>query len=106
MSFKQTMMTKTQDTALSYAEMLKMRLNLIVKTVFKQIKHEITILQCECSSLNKKEIKSAKIVKMMNTKIEDNDKKKMIAARKLLSKDIVLMLNSAEIKTHMMKKTD
>ncbi len=39
-------------------------------------------------------------------KIEDNDKRKMIAARKLLSKDIILILNSAEIKTHMMKKTD
>ena len=64
------------------------------------------ILQCECSSLNEKEIKLTKIMKTMNTKIEDNDKKKMIAARKLFSRDIVLMLNSAEMKTHMMKKTN
>ena len=42
----------------------------------------------------------------MNTKIENNDKKKMIAARKLFNENIVLTLNSAETKTHMMKKTD
>ena len=105
-SLKQTTMTKMQDTAFSYTEMLKMRLNLIVKAVFKQIKHEITILQHECSFLNEKEIKSAKIVKIMNTKIEDNDKKKIIAARKFLSKNIVLILNSAETKIYMIKKTD
>ena len=106
MSLKQTMMTKMQDTVFSYVEMLKMKSNLIVKTVFKQIKCKITILQHECSSLNREEIKSAKIVKTVNTKIEDNDKKKMIATRKLFNEDIVLMLNSAEMKTHMMKKTD
>ena len=42
----------------------------------------------------------------MNTKIEDNDKKKMIAARKFFSKNIMLTLNSAEMKTQIMKKTD
>ena len=42
----------------------------------------------------------------MNTKIKNNDKKKIIAARKLSSKDIMLMLNSAETKNHMMKKID
>ena len=106
MLLKQTMMTKTQDMTFSYAKMLKMRSNLIVKAVFKWIECKIMILQYECSSLNEKEIRSAKIVKMMNIKIENNDKRKMIAARKFFSKDIVLMLNSAEIKTHMMKKTD
>ena len=42
----------------------------------------------------------------MNTKIENNDKRKMIAARKFFSKDIVFILNSVEMKIHMMKKTD
>ena len=64
------------------------------------------ILWHKCSSLNREEIKLAKIVKIMNTKIEDNDKRKMIAVKKLFSKNIVLMLNSAEMKIHMMKKTD
>jgi len=104
--FKSTMMTKTQDAVFSYAEMLKMRSNFIIKTVFKQIKQEITILQHECLSFNRKKIKSAKIMKIMNTKMRDNSKKKMITARKLLNENIVLILNSAEIKNHMMKKTD
>jgi len=64
------------------------------------------ILCHKCSFFDKEEIKSANIIKTVNMKIEDNDKRKMIAARKLLSKDIILILNSAEIKTHMMKKTD
>ena len=37
MSFRQTMTTKMQDTAFSYAEMLKMKSNLIIKAVFKWI---------------------------------------------------------------------
>ena len=41
----------------------------------------------------------------MNIKIEDNDKKKMIAAGKFLNRDIMLTLNLAEMKTHMIKKT-
>ena len=45
-------------------------------------------------------------MKTMNTKKRDNDKKKIITARKLFSRDIVLTLNSAETKNHMMKKTD
>ena len=64
-----------QDRAFSYTEILKMRSNFIVKIVFKWIKHEIMILWCECSFFNEKEIKSTKIVKIMNIKIEDNDKK-------------------------------
>ena len=42
----------------------------------------------------------------MNTKIENNNKKKMITARKFFNKNIVFILNSVEIKTHMMKKTN
>ena len=42
---KQTTTMKTQDTAPSYAEMLKIGLNSTVKTVLKQIEHKITILQ-------------------------------------------------------------
>ena len=72
---KQIMIIKTQDTIFNYAKMLKMKSNLIVKIVFKWIKHEIMILWCECSFFNEKEIKSTKIVKIMNIKIEDNDKK-------------------------------
>ena len=106
MLLRQIMMTKTQDTAFNYAKILKMRSNLIIKAVLKWIKHEIMILWYECSSLDREEIKSAKIVKTMNTKIKDNDKEKMIAVRKLLSEDIILMLNSVETKTHMIKKTD
>ena len=64
------------------------------------------ILQYKYLSLNKKKIKSVKIIKTVNIKMKNNDKKKMIAVRKLLSKNIVLMLNSAETKNHMMKKTD
>ena len=105
-SFRSTTMTKTQDAAFNYAEILKMKSNLIIKIVLKWIECKITILWHEYSSLNRKEIKSAKIVKTVNTKIENNDKKKMITARKFLSRDIVLTLNSAETKTHMMKKTD
>ena len=103
---KQTTTTKMQDMTFNYAEMLKMRSNLIVKAVLKQIKHKIMILQHEYSSLNREEIKLTKIVKMMNTKIENNNKKKIITARKLFNKNIVLMLNSIEMKIHMMKKTD
>jgi len=64
------------------------------------------ILCHECSSLDRKEIKSANIMKTVNMKIEDNDKKKIIVIKKFFSKDIILMLNLAETKTHMMKKTD
>ena len=42
----------------------------------------------------------------MNTKIEDNDKKKMIAARTFFNENIMFMLNSTEMKTHIMKKTN
>jgi len=45
-------------------------------------------------------------MKTVNTKIRDNDKEKIIATRKLLSKDIMLMLNSTETKNLMMKETD
>jgi len=106
MLFKQTTTTKMQNTAFNYIKMLKMKSNFIVKAVLKQIKCKIMILWHECSFLNEKEVKSAKIVKTVNTKIKNNDKRKMIAARKLLSRDIILTLNSAEIKTHIMKKTN
>jgi len=43
-SFKQTTTTKMQDMTFSYAEMLKIRSNLIIKAVLKQIKCKITIL--------------------------------------------------------------
>ena len=42
----------------------------------------------------------------MNIKIKNNDKKKMITVRKFLNKNIMLILSSAEMKTHIMKKTD
>ena len=100
------MTTRTQEAAPSYAEMLKMGSNLIVKAVFKQIEQEIMILQRECLSLDREEAKPAKIVKTVNTKMRNNSKRKMIAARKLFSEDIVLTLDSAEAKNHMMKKTD
>ena len=47
----------------------------------------------------------AKIVKIVNTKIENNDKEKVIIARKLLNRDIILTLDFAKTKNHMMKKT-
>ena len=106
MTVKQTTTIKTQNTVFNYAEMLKIELNSIIKIVLKQIKHEITILQQECLFLDKEEIKSAKIVKTVNTKIENNSKKKMIVTRKFFNENIVLILNSAEMKIHMMKKTD
>src|SRR5436190_9739803 len=100
------MTIKTQNTVFSYAEMLKIKINFTVKTMFKQIKCEIMILQHKYSFIDEKEIKSAKIVKIINTKIKNNDKEKIITVRKLFSRDIVLTLNSVEVKTHMMKKTD
>ena len=72
--------------------------------MFKQIKHEIIILQYEYLSLNEEEIKSTKIVKIVNTKIRNNDKRKVIEMRKLLSEDIMLILNLTETNNHMMKK--
>ena len=40
----------------------------------------------------------------MNTKIRNNNKEKIIITRKIFNENIVFMLNSIEIKTHMMKK--
>jgi hypothetical protein len=45
-------------------------------------------------------------MKTVNTKIENNDKKKMIIIRKLFNENIMLMLNSAETKNLMMKETN
>ena len=59
-----------------------------------------------CSFLDEKKIKLTKIVKTINTKIKNNNKEKMIITRKFFNKNIMFMLNSAEMKTHMMKKTD
>src|SRR5436190_7628034 len=100
MLLKQITTTKMQDMTFNYVKMLKIKSNLIIKAMLKQIKCEIMILQYEYSSLNREEIKSAKIVKMMNTKIENNNKKKMITARKFFNKNIMLMLNSIEMKIH------
>jgi hypothetical protein len=44
-------------------------------------------------------------MKIVNIKIENNNKEKVIIARKLSSKDIILTLNLAETKNHMIKKT-
>jgi len=64
------------------------------------------ILCYKCLFLDEEEIKSANIMKIVNIKIENNDKRKIIIIRKLLSRNIILMLNSAETKIHMMKKTN
>ena len=64
------------------------------------------ILCHKYSFLDKEEIKSANIIKIMNIKIKDNNKKKIIMIRKLFSRDIIFILNLVKIKTHMMKKTD
>ena len=69
------MMIKTQDMTLNYTEILKMKSNFIVKIMFKWIKHRIMILQHEYSFFNEKKIKLTKIMKIINTKIENNDKK-------------------------------
>ena len=45
-------------------------------------------------------------MKTVNIKIKNNDKKKIIVARKLSNEDIMLMLNLTKTKNHMMKKTD
>ena len=47
------------------------------------------ILYYKCSSLDREEIKLTNIMKIMNTKIKDNNKKKIIIIRKFLSKDII-----------------
>ncbi len=104
MIFKKIIMMKTQKITLNYIKILKMRLNSIIKIMFKKIKHEIIILWYKYLFLNRKEIKSAKIMKIMNIKIEDNNKKKIIIIKKFLNEDIILMLNSVKIKNHMIKK--
>ena len=45
-------------------------------------------------------------MKTVNTKIKNNDKRKIIIVRKFSNKDIILMLNLTETKNHMMKKTN
>jgi hypothetical protein len=102
---KRTTTMKTQDATPSYAETLKMGLNSTVKAVPKRIEREITILRRECPPLDGEEAKPARIVETVNTKIGDNGKGKVIAARKLPSGDIVLTLDSAEAKNHMVKET-
>ena len=74
--------------------------------MLKQIEHKITILWHKYLFLDEEEAKLTKIVKIMNMKMKDNDKEKIIAARKLFSEDIMLILNSAKTKNHMMKETD
>ena len=44
-------------------------------------------------------------MKIVNIKIENNNKEKVITARKLSSKDIILTLNLTKTKNYMMKKT-
>ena len=68
-------MTKAQNTIPSYIKMLKIKSSSTVKAVLKWIEHEITILWHKCSFLDEEEIKSAKIVKTVNIKIKNNDKK-------------------------------
>ena len=80
--------------------MLKMKLNSTIKVILKYIKCEIIILQHKCLSLNKEEVKLAKIIKIVNTKIENNNKKKVIIIRKLLSKNIIFTLNLTKIKNY------
>src|SRR5437667_6177589 len=106
MIVKQATMIKTQKAVFNYTKMMKMRLNSTVKAVLKQIEHEIMILYCKCSSLDREEIKLTNIMKTMNMKIKNNNKKKMIIIRKLFSRNIILMLNSAETKILMIKKID
>ncbi len=44
-------------------------------------------------------------MKTVNTKIKDNNKEKMIAARKLFNENIMLILNFIKIKKIMIKKS-
>ena len=103
-TIKQIIIMKAQNIFSSYTKMLKIGLNSTIKVVLKCIKYEIIILQHKCSSLDKEKIKLAKIIKIVNTKIENNNKEKVIIARKLSSKDIILTLNLAKTKNYMMKK--
>jgi hypothetical protein len=43
-------------------------------------------------------------MKIINTKIENNNKEKVILARKLFNKNFILILNFTKIKNHMIKK--
>ena len=54
---------------------LKIRLNSTVKIMLKKIEHKITILQYKYLFLDEKKIKLTKIVKTINMKIKNNDKK-------------------------------
>src|SRR5438034_6029018 len=102
---KQITIMKTQNAPPSYTKILKMRLNSTIKIVIKYIKYEIIILQYKCLLLDREEAKLAKIIKIVNTKIEDNNKEKVIIARKLSSKDIILTLDLAKTKNYIVKKT-
>jgi len=100
---KQIIIIKTQNTSLSYTKILKIKLNSTIKVILKYIKHKIIILKYKYSSLNKEEIKLAKIIKIINIKIENNNKK-IIIVKKLSSKDIILTLNLTKIKNYIIKK--
>jgi hypothetical protein len=76
------------------------------KSISKQINHKIMILQHKCPSLNREKAKSAKIVETVNTKLGEEVTGKIIAARKLLSRNIILTTDLAETKNQLIKKAD
>ena len=65
---------------------------------------EITILHHKCSSLDDEQIKSVKIVKTVNQKLKDQIKNKIVTTKKLFNNDIILITNSADTKTHLLKE--
>ena len=92
------------DLLLFYADVIRENSAVTEKSVFKQMNHEITILHYKCLSLNNKQIKSVKIMKTINLKLEEKIKNKMIAVKKLFSENIVLITNMTDMKTQLLKK--
>jgi hypothetical protein len=46
-----------------------------------------------------------KIVKIVNSKLREEIKSKIITVKRLLSRDIILIINLANIKNYLLKKT-
>ena len=84
--------------------MMKRDLIITKKLVFKQINYKIIIICHKYSSLESKKVKPAKIVKAVNLKLRKKVKSKIIIVKKLLSKDIVLIIDLANTKNHLLKK--
>ena len=83
---------------------IKKSFNIIKKLVLKYLNYEIIILRHEYFFLNDKVTKLAKIIKTINIKLGNKIKNKVITARKLFNRDIMLIKNLAKEKNILLKR--